>query len=359
MHEDPRSATNGSPDTTIGPAERWRLRALDIVRGRLPGRRWLAFAAAVEERHLAVFVRSSLKRRDQGQGLAAGAQDDAVRLATGDLSPMGGARGAAGMRPASAADPARPHLPDRRAGRPASWPEPEADRPVAGRELRAAVPRRPVGSDPQGAEAGARIDHRWSAATLHGLARTLDPYVQGWLSRLLDLRIPAVRIHTGQAADATARRFNADAVSLGPDIMFRAGRFAPDTASGLGLLGHELTHVAHTRLDRSAEAPERGALAREEFAALENERRVLQHATGRPAATARIAPIPRVPPSRMVTRAPTPRAAAVDRGVAPPPGASDAVSPSPDLSAEQLGALKEAIYRDLIDRIRTDFERGA
>ena len=25
----------------------------------------------------------------------------------------------------------------------------------------------------------------------------------------------------------------------------------------------------------------------------------------------------------------------------------------------QLGALKEAIYRDLIDRIRTDFERGA
>ena len=105
------------------------------------------------------FVRSSPKRRDQGQGLAAGAQDVAARRAGRDLSPMGGARGAAGMRRPSAADPARPHLPDRRAGPPASWPEPEADRPVAGRELRAAVPRRPVGSDPQGAEAGARIDH--------------------------------------------------------------------------------------------------------------------------------------------------------------------------------------------------------
>ena len=186
-----------------------------------------------------------------------------------------------------------------------------------------------------------------------------QPYVQGWLSRLLDLRIPAVRIHTGQAADATARRFNADAVTLGPDIMFRAGRFAPDTASGLGLLGHELTHVVHTRLDRSAEAPALGALAREEFAALENERRVLQHATGRPAATARSAAVPRVPASRIVTRAPTPRAAAVDRGVAPPAGASDAVKSLTGPQRGTLGALKEAIFRDLIDRIRTDFERGA
>ena len=107
------------------------------------------------------------------------------------------------------------------------------------------------------------------------------------------------------------------------------------------------------------QAPDRGALAREEFAALENERRVLQHATGKPALAVNIAAMPREAPSRAVTRAPTPRAASVDRGVAPPPGDSDALSPSPELSAQQLGALKEAIYRDLIDRIRTDFERGA
>jgi hypothetical protein len=197
------------------------------------------------------------------------------------------------------------------------------------------------------------------AGALHGPARTLDPYVQGWLSRLLDLRIPAVRIHTGQAADATARRFNADAVSFGRDIMFRAGRFAPDSASGLGLLGHELTHVAQARSDRFARSLGPTALAREEPAAIENEKRVLQHVTLMPAIAPKIATAPREPRSPAVTLPPAPRAASVDRGVVPPPGGSDALSPPPELTAQQLGALKEAVYRDLLDRIRTEFERGA
>jgi hypothetical protein len=203
------------------------------------------------------------------------------------------------------------------------------------------------------------MDQRLSFGALHGLARTLDPYIQGWLSRLLDLRIPAVRIHTGQAADTMARRFNADAVSFGPDIMFRAGRFAPDSATGLGLLGHELTHVARARSDRFAGPPDRTALDREEIVAIENEKRVLQHARGEPAVAAIVAAMPREAPSRAVTRAPAPRAASVDRGVAPATGDSDVLSASPELSAQQLGVLKEVIYRDLMERIRTDFERGA
>ena len=256
MHEDDRSAANGSPDTTIDLAERWRLPALDIVRRWLPGRRWLTFAAAVEERHLAVFLRSSPKRRDQGRVSARARRTSGCSGPTCHRRPHAHARRSPGgrKRPAPGAMllPGR-HRRDGRAGRPASWPDAEAYRPVPGPEWRDCrcldARSAPIRS---GAAAGARIDHRLSAGALHGLARTLDPYVQGWLSRLLDLRIPAVRIHTGQAADATARRFNADAVSFGPDIMFRAGRFAPDSASGLGLLGHELTHVAHTQSDRSA-----------------------------------------------------------------------------------------------------------
>ena len=354
MHEDGRSAANGSPDT-IAPAERWRLPALDIVRRWLPGRRWQAFAAAVEERHVAAFWRSSPKRRDHGQSLPAGAPDIGhvpARLA--NLMDIGGGRVAeSDRRPADA--PARRYLRDGQIGRPGT----EASRPVPGVEWPAAVPARSAAIEQRDAAAGGGLDARLSAGALHGLARTLDPYVQGWLSRLLDLRIPAVRIHTGQAADATARRFNADAVSFGPDIMFRAGRFAPDRASGLGLLGHELTHIARARADRSAGPLDRAALDREEVVALENERRVVQHAIRKPALPVNIAAAPREARSRAVTRAPTPRAAAVDRGVASPPGDSDALSPSPELTAQQLGALKEAIYRDLMDRIRTDFERGA
>ena len=187
----------------------------------------------------------------------------------------------------------------------------------------------------------------------------LDSHVQGYLSGLLDLRIPAVRIHTGQAADAAARRFNADAVSFGPSIMFRAGKFAPDRPSGLALLGHELTHVAHTYTgsDRFAGSSDRAALAREELAALENEKRVLQDVTSKPAEAAKFAPVPREAASHAARNTPAPRAAAVDRPTAP--AAEGGLSGPPELSPQQLGALKEAIYRDLMDRIRTEFERGA
>jgi hypothetical protein len=350
---DDTPAADGSPDPTIAVADRWRLPAQELVQRWLPGRRWRAFAAAVEERHLATFVRSSVKRRDQGQSLAAGSQDVPLRLAAGDPTLIGGARGPAGSdrRPADAF-PRR--LRDGQIGPPGI----ERNRPGVGVEWPTAVPARSAAGEQDDAAAGEGIDARWSAGALHGLARTLDPYVQGWLSRLLDLRIPAVRIHTGQAADATARRFHADAVSLGPDIMFRAGRFAPDSASGLGLLGHELTHVAQARSDRSAAPLDRAALDREEAVALENEKRVLQRATAKPGMTANLATLPRPTPLRAPTHAPAPRAASVDRAVAPSAD-GDAVSSAPELSAQQLGALKEVIYRDLMDRIRTEFERGA
>ena len=147
-------------------------------------------------------------------------------------------------------------------GRGALGTESAADRAVPGWELRAAAAGRSLAADPHAAEAGTRaeddrIDERLIAGALQGFAQTLEPQVQGYLSRLLDLRIPAVRIHTGQAADAAARRLNADAVSFGRSIMFRAGKFDPDSAAGLGLLGHELTHVAQAagaESDRSAGA---------------------------------------------------------------------------------------------------------
>jgi hypothetical protein len=354
MNDDDTSAADGSSDPTVAVADRWRLPAQGMVQRWLPGRRWRAFAAAVEERHLATFARSSVKRRDQGQGLAAGSQEVPVRLAAGDPTLIGGARGAAesGWRPADAF--ARRDPRDGQIGRLGT----EGDRPAPGVARPPAVAARSAADEQGDAAAGGGIDARWSAGALHGLARTLDPYVQGWLSRLLDLRIPAVRIHTGQAADATARRFHADAVSLGPDIMFRAGRFAPDSASGLGLLGHELTHVAQARSDRPVAPLDRTALGREEAVAIENEKRVLQRATGKPGMTANLAAIPRPTPFRAPTHAPAPRTASVDRAVAPSAD-GDAVSSAPELSAQQLGALKEVIYRDLMDRIRTEFERGA
>jgi hypothetical protein len=52
-----------------------------------------------------------------------------------------------------------------------------------------------------------------------------------------------VRIHLGQRAAASAAGLNALAYTLGSDIVFAAGRYAPQTEPGLRILGHELAHV--------------------------------------------------------------------------------------------------------------------
>ena len=51
------------------------------------------------------------------------------------------------------------------------------------------------------------------------------------------------RLHRGAAAAEAARSLKAEAFTIGPDVFFGAGRYAPETRAGLGLLAHELTHV--------------------------------------------------------------------------------------------------------------------
>jgi hypothetical protein len=52
-----------------------------------------------------------------------------------------------------------------------------------------------------------------------------------------------VRVHTGARADATAKAISAKAFTVGPDIVFAGGQFAPESKEGQRLLAHELTHV--------------------------------------------------------------------------------------------------------------------
>ena len=52
-----------------------------------------------------------------------------------------------------------------------------------------------------------------------------------------------VRVHRGASAARSARAVNAEAYTVGRDIVFGSGRYAPQTPSGQRLLAHELTHV--------------------------------------------------------------------------------------------------------------------
>jgi hypothetical protein len=65
-----------------------------------------------------------------------------------------------------------------------------------------------------------------------------------------------VRVHTGGEAADSARGLRARAFTLGSDIVFGPGHYAPQTGDGQRLLAHELTHVVQ---QGGAVAGERGA----------------------------------------------------------------------------------------------------
>ena len=52
-----------------------------------------------------------------------------------------------------------------------------------------------------------------------------------------------VRVHSGGAAEQSARDVGASAYTVGSNIVFGAGQFAPESSAGKRLLAHELTHV--------------------------------------------------------------------------------------------------------------------
>lgn len=70
-----------------------------------------------------------------------------------------------------------------------------------------------------------------------------------FLQPLVGIDPGSVRVHTGVHADQLASSHRADAVTTGEDVLLANGN-AGDSPEALGLLAHELTHVARTREPR-------------------------------------------------------------------------------------------------------------
>ncbi|NOQ33836.1 MAG: DUF4157 domain-containing protein [Methanosarcinales archaeon] len=62
-----------------------------------------------------------------------------------------------------------------------------------------------------------------------------------------------VKVHAGTQATESAQVLNARAYTLGQDVVFGEGQYAPETISGRRLMAHELTHVVQQ--NRSIETP--------------------------------------------------------------------------------------------------------
>jgi len=109
-------------------------------------------------------------------------------------------------------------------------PESLAARP---RLRRAAIEAPPVAAAPP-------IVHE----ALRSPGQPLDAATRATLEPRLGHDFSHVRVHTDAQAAASARSVNALAYTVGRDVVFDAGQYAPSTPHGQRLLAHELTHVA-------------------------------------------------------------------------------------------------------------------
>lgn len=73
--------------------------------------------------------------------------------------------------------------------------------------------------------------------------KPLDPAIKQDMGQRFGHDFSQVRVHTDFAAEQSAQDINARAYTVGHNIVFGAGGFAPGSHEGRKLIAHELTHV--------------------------------------------------------------------------------------------------------------------
>src|SRR5712671_3809831 len=82
---------------------------------------------------------------------------------------------------------------------------------------------------------------------LRSSGQALDAHTRSFFEPRFDYDFSQVRVHADAKAAESAQAVNALAYTVGQDIVFGAGQYAPGTNAGQRLLAHELTHTAQQR----------------------------------------------------------------------------------------------------------------
>ncbi|MEK6372696.1 MAG: DUF4157 domain-containing protein [Acidobacteriota bacterium] len=78
---------------------------------------------------------------------------------------------------------------------------------------------------------------------LHSPGRLLDPATRNFMEPRFERDFGGVRVHTDPQAGRSAQAVQAQAYTVGRDIVFGAGQYSPATSGGQSLLAHELAHT--------------------------------------------------------------------------------------------------------------------
>lgn len=88
----------------------------------------------------------------------------------------------------------------------------------------------------------------------------LDNDTRGFMESRLGADFSDVRVHTDATASESARSVQAHAYTVGSDVVFQSGKYAPENDSGKRMLAHELTHVVQQRSGPVAGTPAPGGI---------------------------------------------------------------------------------------------------
>lgn len=110
------------------------------------------------------------------------------------------------------------------------------------------IARGVVSGSPQDELGGTRVEAPLAErlARRRGSGRRLPSGLATDLGQRLSTNLSGVRVHDDPEAHTIARQVQSTAFTLGTDIYFSSGAFAPSTTPGKRLLAHELSHVAQS-----------------------------------------------------------------------------------------------------------------
>lgn len=118
------------------------------------------------------------------------------------------------------------------------------------------------------------------------IGKPLERKVQEQMGAIFRTRLEHVRVHTDDHAADYTRQMGAEALTIGPNILFAPGRYQPETPMGQALIGHELTHViqqANLPSLSGGRTPETSSAGQAfEHEALHNEKLLLRHLASPP-----------------------------------------------------------------------------
>ena len=100
-------------------------------------------------------------------------------------------------------------------------------------------------------DATSAADHASDSGAGSG-GQALDAATRAYMEPRFGHDFGQVRVHTDAQAAEAAENIGARAYTVGGDIVFGAGEYAPETTSGRHLLAHELTHVVQQQGDATA-----------------------------------------------------------------------------------------------------------